>query len=287
MRPFTIWHLMQQSFAVQQQELVSLILEQIDPDRIYLLGASLLRRRGESIFCSTAPTSGHSSDYFFLILVSKLGDKPVYQLQDEIEQHCNTMMPVTTIVLETKTFQEWLSEGRFFAAKVYHAAVCLYDGGNIHLMAPIADESKKEAEHKIIKTAYSNGLNKTEKFLASAEILRVSKQNNMAAFMLHQAAEQALHTILRIGTGFNNNTHNVERLIRYASMVSYQLPDIFPNKTEKDKRIFNLLKRAYSDTRYTNDYSITAAELLLLEDKVRKMQEILVEVEKSKFKHYK
>jgi len=281
MRPFTIWHLMQQSFAVQQQELVALILEQTDPDRIYLLGASLLRRRSESIFCNIEPTSGHSSDYFFLILLSKLSDKPVFQLQDEIEQHCNTIMPVTTIVLETKIFKEWLSEGRFFATKVYHDAVCLYDAGAVDLMPAKEDRCINEAEKKMIREAYSNGLNKTEKFLASAEILKVSKQNSMAAFMLHQAAEQALHTILRIGTGFNSSTHNVERLIRYASMVSYQLPDIFPLKTEKDKRLFSLLKRAYSDTRYTNEYSITAAELLLLEDKVRKIKGFLVDVEKS------
>lgn len=283
MRPFTIWHLMQQSVTNQQQQLVSLIQELIDPDMIYLLGASLLRRRSESIFCTTAPTSQHSSDYFFLILVSKLNDKTVYQWQDQIEQHISTVIPVTTIVLETATFKEWLSDNRFFAAKVYHCSVCLYDTGNINLIPPKEDGLKKEAEHKMLRETYSNGLNKTENFLASAEILRVSKQNNMAAFMLHQAAEQALRTMLRTGTGFHSSTHNLERLIRYASMVSYQLPDIFSNKTEKEKRLFNLLKRAYRDTRYTKDYSITTNELLLLTDKVKKIKLLLVDVEKSLF----
>lgn len=42
----------------------------------------------------------------------------------------------------------------------------------------------------------------------------------MAAFMLHQAAEQALLTIFKKATGWHVNTHNIDKLLRYCSMVN-------------------------------------------------------------------
>jgi len=36
---------------------------------------------------------------------------------------------------------------------------------------------------------------------------------------------------------------------------------VFPRVSEKDQRLFDLLKRAYVDARYNADYKITKAEL--------------------------
>ena len=93
--------------------------------------------------------------------------------------------------------------------------------------------------------------------------------------MLHQSAEQALRTLLKIGTGYHVNTHNIDRLIRYAGLVSYQLPDILPQKTEQQKRLFGLLQRAYVDARYKEDYKISTDDLLYLMEKVQQIHDIL------------
>jgi HEPN domain-containing protein len=105
----------------------------------------------------------------------------------------------------------------------------------------------------------------------------------MAAFMLHQSAEQALRTLLTTGTGYQANTHNLNRLIRYASLVSHQLPDIFPQKNDREKRLFNLLQRAYVDARYKEDYKINSDDLLYLTEKVRHIHELVSAVGKSIF----
>ncbi len=95
--------------------------------------------------------------------------------------------------------------------------------------------------------------------------------------MLHQAAEQALRTLVQTGTGFHCNTHNIDRLIRYESMVSFQLPDVFPRKTENEKRLFNLLQKAYVDARYKESYSINLADLMVLIERVTGIKDILTQ----------
>jgi len=278
MRPFTLYHLCAESISVQQEKLVSIISAIVQPEMIYLLGASRYRRRSESIFCDDAPTSQHTSDYYLLILLSNFMGKEAYEWQDQIEHHCSSVMPVTTIALKTSHFNEWLTTGHAFAKHVYEKAVPIFTAGNIVLSAPPAGLNLAEAE--IPDKFYTEGLNRAKEFFAGAELFREREQYPLAAFMLHQSAEQALRTILKLGTGYYSCTHNLDRLIRYASMVSYQLPDIFPRKSDKDKQLFKLLQNAYSDSRYTEDYKINIQQLLFLMDKVSGMLRVLDDFKK-------
>lgn len=99
--------------------------------------------------------------------------------------------------------------------------------------------------------------------------------------MLHQAVEQALGTLLKIAMGYYCCSHNIERLLRYAGMVSYRIQDVFTRKTDSEKKLFNLLQKAYIDSRYREDYSIGFTDLLDLTERVRIIQDILAESGKT------
>ena len=190
-------------------------------------------------------------------------------------------MPVTTIVLQTVAYEEWLKAGHRFALTVWQSAVPIYKSANL-----FREASKSIAGTGIdmyFEKQFVDGLTKAKEFLAGSELFQVRKQNTMAAFMLHQSAEQSLRTLLKTGTGFHANTHNIGRLLRYASLVSYQLPDIFPQKTEQDKRLFDLLQKAYIDARYKENYKINSDDLQCLTEKVRYIQEILSDVGSRSF----
>jgi len=60
-------------------------------------------------------------------------------------------------------------------------------------------------------------------------------------------------------------------------MVSYQIPDIFPRKTDNEKRLFNFLQKAYIDCRYREGYTIGFTDLLELSERMRIIQDILAE----------
>ncbi len=279
MKPFTIYHSITESFPGQQDKLVSQIQEVIQPDMIYLLGASLYRRRSESIFCTIAPSSQHVADYCFLVLIRNTNNKSLPQLQDQIEQHCSSAMPVTIILIETAIFNGWVATGHLFARTVCQSGVAVFEAGNLYL-SPIGDYNA-ETELKNLEKQYRDGLIKSQAFLAGADLFYSRKQHRLAAFMLHQATEQALGTLLKIGMGYYCCSHNIERLLRYAGMVSYRIQDVFPRKTDSEKKLFNLLQKAYIGSRYREEYSIGFTDLLKLTERVRAIQDILAESGKT------
>lgn len=279
MRPFTIYHSFIESFSSQLEKLISLILSISKPEMIYLLGGTLHRRRSESIFNPEAPTSQHTADYFFLVLLKDFGGKELYEWQDKMEQHCGKIIPVTVIVMQTAIFSEWLQTGHRFAKTVEKSAVAIYDKGDISFSpAPEPNSNTNQIE---IEKYYKEGLTKGREFLAGADLFRIRCKFKLAAFMLHQSAEHCLHGLIKAGTGYHAHTHNLDRLILYGSLVCYQLPDIFPRKTEQDKKLFTLLQKAYGDSRYRDDYNIDLNNLLLLTEKISYLLDVVTHLSKQ------
>jgi len=116
-----------------------------------------------------------------------------------------------------------------------------YDAGNID--REDIRESKEIVNDKETTKQWEEGLTKAKEFLASSELYRIRKQHKMAAFMLHQSAEQALQTLLKVGTGYHANIHSIHRLSRDGSLVSYQLSQLFPRQTEQENCLFTCCKK--------------------------------------------
>ncbi len=274
MQPFAM---NQYSQSTYQQCLVDSIVKAVNPEMIFLLGAAVYHRSSKSIFQTSASVSQYMTDYILLVLLKNLDNREPHEWQDKIE---NQGMPVTSIVLSVYTFNEWLKAGHRFAVNVQQSAEIIYDLGK----HPLQDSytATPHDEQIGIEKYWRDGITKAKEFLAGSELYRIRKQYAMAAFMLHQSAEQSLHTLLKVGTGYHANTHNIERLLRYAGLVSDQLSNIFPQKTEADKQLFHLLQKAYSDARYKADYTISYDQLLCLTEKVRSMHEVLSEFRSAK-----
>ncbi|GAA4300645.1 hypothetical protein GCM10023143_01790 [Compostibacter hankyongensis] len=101
--------------------------------------------------------------------------------------------------------------------------------------------------------------------------------------MLHQSAEQALITLIKSATEYHPNTHNIERLLRYAGLVSYRIPDVFSQGNEQDRRLLSLLQKAYIDSRYNKNYKICNDDLLHLMGKIRHLHDILLKTGENIF----
>lgn len=277
MKPFTLYHPFREHFTINEQKLVQMILEMANPNAVYLLGASLNVRRTESIFSPSSPSAQHISEYFVLVIVSDLNSKPLYEWQDQLEQHLKPLATVTVIVLETITFQQWLNDCHPFAVKVAATSVPIFKKEGIQFALPTTVQINQQK----LPGYFREGIEKTRSFFAGAELYMVRKEYKMAAFMLHQATEQALVTLVKTGTGYHSHTHNIERLLRYASMVSYQLPDIFPRHTDQEKQLFKLLQNAYSEARYAELYTIGYKELHLLIGRVKEIIAVAEGFEKN------
>lgn len=275
MKAITLYHDMMRSLIRQHEYLISKILEVVKPDVIYMLGASRYRRRSESIFRPTEPSAHYLDDYYLLILLEQTDNKSLSDWQDQIEQHCRRCMQTTVLIIKTSIFEEWLKNRHPFTRHVLTAHVCLYDPGDINFS--FDGKANEEAENKANRSLFSDGLNKCKGFLAGVDYYQERGDNKIAAFLLHQAAEQALRTLLEIGTGYRFCGHSIDRLFRYCCMVNSKLVDVFPKDSDKDKRLLHLLNKAYIETRYKRHYSMETHDLDKLREKVDRIKELFVE----------
>ena len=143
-------------------------------------------------------------------------------------------------------------------------------------ITPVDIDPADTAEKK--RSVYIDAQNKVTEFIAGADLFMLRKETKLAAFMLHQAAEQCLHALFEISTGMYLNTHSIDKLLRYGCMICYRLPEIFPRNNDKEEKLFQLLQKAYVGARYEPDYSITLRELEKIRSKVMELKEVLNEV---------
>lgn len=255
----------------QMESLQQQILKHSVAKRIYLLGLTHQRKRTESLFSVHGVSASWISHYYVLLLVERSNNYTLCSVQDKIENNLQHITPVTAIVLYLDEFIQWLLNGHPFANAVCQKAQLIYEDNGI---LPIPKEVNEQEQKKEIETLYTQTASKLESFLAGAELYKIRKEYKLAAFMLHQAAEQSLRAMLIINTGLKINTHSIDKLFRYNSMFCYQLPELFPRNNEKEKRLYTLLNKAYIHARYKDDYSITHEELTTLTEKLKRIKQL-------------
>lgn len=246
------------------------VAELVNPEVVYLLGLGESSRRTESLFTATSARMSTVSHCYLLVLVEKKDDEFTLNcLQDKIETHLGKFIGATVIVLTLHSFNTWLQEGHPFAGVVKEKAVCL------HLREGVVLQEAKAPDLEKLKTENEKLVKETEvrvkEFLAGAELFLMRKQNEMSAFMLHQAAEQALRTFMIVHTGYRFNCHSIDRLVRCCSMFCYKLPDVFPKADARSKKVFGLLKDAYIGGRYKKDYAVGDEDVVVMMERVRRM----------------
>ena len=251
---------------------INIIREIAEPDFVYLLSTTYQHQSQQSLFSTEWTSERKASAHILLVLMGNLYDVPEHEWQDRIEQRCKPVSNVLTIVMRTDRFAEWLEQGHRFADRIVRGLTPEYSCGTIDLSptGAVSPDPKADEAHSMA------GLNRSREFLAGGELYRLRKQNTMAAFMLHQAAEQALCTLIKTGTGWHTRTHNLERLLRFGSMVAPEIAEIF-GSGEEQRRLLKLLQLAYSDSRYASDYRIQNSDLEDLTNSVRELQAIVTQ----------
>ncbi len=247
--------------------LASVIKDLVKPQAIFQLGLAKTAQKATTIFFTQTLPDSLLSHAYFLVLVDKDREHKQDCIQDKIENNLRHHIPSTAIVLATETFMHWLSNGHPFAVKVLAGAEMLHQCET--LLFPVPAPINEEEIKKETQTLYIQTKNRLESFMAGADLYRIRQDYKLAAFMLHQATEQALRTMLIINTGYRANTHSIDKLIRYCSMFCCDLPGLFPKANERSKKLYSLLNKAYIDTRYKDDYCISYEELTALTEKVK------------------
>ncbi len=178
--------------------------------------------------------------------------------------------PVSLIFHSGKHLNQSLMQGNYFFKDIKKEGIVLYDTGKVHLQNPkklTAEEARQKAQGYFDQW-YTNGNNAFKKYQFSFDQILL----NEAAFDLHQATERYYTTILLVYTDYRPKEHDLERLDLRVKNCDPRFA-VFPHSTDEEKRLFELLRRAYVDARYKMDeYSISKEELDYLAEKVERLK---------------
>ena len=151
-----------------------------------------------------------------------------------------------------------LTMGRYFYVEIVAKGIMLYDSGECQLATPGEldyAEIKKMAE-EYYDDKFSDGLD----FFKGANFYYQEENYHMTAFMLHQATESFLKTIPLVYILYGYKEHDLQFLIEKCKPYTLELAKVFSCDTDEEKRLFDLLRRAYLEARYNKKNFIVAKE---------------------------
>lgn len=259
--------MLQYQHTTELSALISSLEQAVATDKIFLLGQSVDGLLVNSIFRPfphfNKPATGH-----FLLLLTRPGEQRTDDvIQDMLEARNRYRVPIHMMVYPAKSFYHWLQTGQIFALKVIEEAPMLYNAGIISI--PDITHMKPNIEMPVAQAKL--GLQRSAAFMAGAALFIRRSQFNLAAFLLHQATEHACLSYLLYHTGLRTGTHNLDKLLRYSTMISNTLIKIFPRETTEDIELFRLLQKAYIHSRYKDDYCISEKQIRTLASRIKKL----------------
>ena len=223
---------------------------------------------------------GYMSDYDLLVIVNDKKLKDVadywYKAEDRLITEPAIKTPVNFIVHTLDEVNNALAQGQYFFSDIRREGIALHELKG-HTLAEAKPLTAEEA-HEIARKHFEQWFPSAQEFYAGFEFYLRRQSSNEAAFSLHQAAERTYHCALLVLTNYSPATHNVKFLRSLAEDLDERMREVWPSETRRDRRCFELLKRAYVEARYSEHYKITEEELTWLGDRVEQLQRLVKKV---------
>jgi len=167
-----------------------------------------------------------------------------------------------------------LTMGRYFYVEIVAKGIMLYDSGECLLTTP------KELDYAEIKAMAEEYYNKrvadaNDYLWGALQYYNVFKYDK-AIFLLHQATENYLKAIPLVYILYGYKEHDLEFLIGKCKPYTLELAKVFPCDTDEEKRLFDLLRRAYLEARYNDKFVVTKVDIDALVPKIELLR-ILIE----------
>lgn len=216
------------------------------------------------------PDNGYLSDFDLLVIVSheKLTDIADYWYvaEDKILRDPAVGRTVNIIVHTMAEVNQALTRGEYFWTDILRDGVVLYELPG-HPFAQPQPMTAGEA-HDAAKRHYTARIKDLDLWIDDAQrhvALSGEGQHvrKRAAFLLHQAAETAYACFLLTHTFYFPRSHNIKFLRSLAEDTDIRLSAAWPRDKRADRRRFELLKRAYVEARYSDQYDVDIEDLRL------------------------
>ena len=251
-------------------------------EMVILFGSYARGEQVEDIYSEKGTTYEYKSDFDILVVTTHddLGNN--HKIEDKVEKELSgkVLTTINLIFHSVKHLNQALSNGNYFFQDIKKEGVVLYDSGKFKLQNPkklTPEEAKQKAQDY-----FDQWFTSANHFLEDYESNIEKERFHKAAFELHQAVERYYTTILLVFTDYRPKEHDLKKLDLRVRNCDTRF-NVFPRETDQEKELFELLKRAYIDSRYKMDeFQITKDQLEYLAEKVQKLKDLTEEICKDK-----
>lgn len=226
-----------------------------------------------------APETGYQSDFDILVIVSheKLTEISHYWYvaEDKIARDPAIGRIVNLIVHTMGQVNQGLTQGQYFWTSVIQDGVELYalPGHAFTTPKPLKPVQALEMGQRY----FSTWSGKIESALDLATYAIKSGKRKDAAFLLHQSVERAYACVLLVHAFHFPRSHNIKFLRSQAEALDNSLVTAWPRGHRQDRRRFEMLKRAYVEARYADDYDLSVEDLDWLSEASRRLRDLVQE----------
>lgn len=232
-----------------------------------------------------------NSDYDILVVSKKRLGKSEGNLETRIRERFaegKEEHEVTKVQLVSESISKLnnaLSEGRYFYVDAINDGVLLYDTGEYNLTTPQKlDYAKiKEIANEYYNERFSDGVD----FIKGAIFYYKDSNYQKAIFLLHQAAENLIKAIPLVYALYGHKEHDLKFLLNKSKGYTPELVKVFPRDTAEEKRLFELLRRAYLEARYNKkNFIVTKEDIDALTPKVEQLKQVVEKVCRERIAFY-
>lgn len=210
-----------------------------------------------------APEGGYQSDYDMLIIVSHEDLTDIadhwYVAENKILKDPLIGRIVNIMAHTLDDVNRSLKCGEYFWVDIVRDGILLYDLPS-HALATPMPLTPADA-YEMAGGYFAGWLGKIDSALEGAQFYAEKGHKNDAAFTLHQATERAYACFLLVCTLYFPRSHNIKFLRSLSEDKDQRLVAAWSREAKRDRRRFELLKRAYVEARYSRSYEIGSDDL--------------------------
>ena len=247
-------------------------------EKVILFGSYARGEQVEAMYSEKGTTYEYKSDFDILVVTTHddLGNN--HKIEDKVEKELSgkVLTTINLIFHSIKHLNQSLSMGNYFFQDIKKEGITLYDTRRFTLQQPkklTPTEAKQKAQGY-----FDQWFTSANEFLDYYELGFKKENYHTAAFQLHQVTERLYTTILLVFTDYRPKEHDLKKLDVRVRNCDTRF-NVFPRETDQEKELFELLKRAYIDSRYKMDeYQITKEQLEYLADRVQLLKSLTEEI---------
>jgi predicted nucleotidyltransferase/HEPN domain-containing protein len=270
------------------REITAAIRQRFPAEMIILFGSFARGDWVDDSYTENGTLFQYKSDYDILVVV----DAEVLAIRKESNKHWQNKLrrdtgleaSLNVIFHGIDYLNSEIESGNYFFVDILKEGIMLYDSGRFKLSEP---KKLNSADRKYKARLYfKNWFAGANEFIIGYQDAFDRGSYTLAAFLLHQATERLYACLILVYTDYKPKTHDLEKLDRQACKLDYRFKAIFPRVSADEERLFQLLKKAYIESRYALDYKVSKEDLKYLSERVKRLRDLTEEACKEKIENF-